>query len=273
MDKLKENQTRKEISEMEVALRAFMADYGLTEPPPSYLYLSEADPINKNKTNQTDGLTAAFLEKLFGHNLGPTDWNGDGKISGGTFLQGNQCLVFYLGGIPNSAAVSLAGAAPAPQGFSTNNMKPSYGSMPGETMGKRKGPYFNFVTTRLYYPQQQVFPPWDGFFTYIDPWMTKSGVLWGIGTPYAFYSSTGINNQYPIYTDWGASPYKTGNGQYMNPNTYQIISAGKNGVFGRGLWIPSSGPVMPNIVPPVPDPDGLDDQANFSSTLLGSGQN
>ncbi|HEY7327787.1 MAG TPA: type II secretion system protein [Gemmataceae bacterium] len=264
MDKLTEMQTRKEISEMEVAFRAFMADYGLTEPPPTYLLLSEADPINKNKTGQTDGLTAAFLEKLFGHNLGPTDWNGDGKIIGGTFLKGSQCLVFYLGGIPNSAAV-LGGAAPAPQGFSTNNMKPSYGSMPGETMGKRKGPYFNFAATRLYLPRQQVLPPGDGFFWYLDPWMTKSGNLYLTmgGSPYIYYSYAGINGQWPITADSGANPYKTADGQYTNPNTFQIISAGKDGWFGLGLWNPLSGATG----------TGADDQANFSATLLGAGQN
>lgn len=267
MDKNTEYQTRSEIAEMEVALRAFMADYGLTEPPPSYLVLNEANPF-LTTAYENNGQSAAFLEKLFGKSLGPTDWNGDNVINGVTVLQGNRCLVFYLGGIPNSAAV-LGGASPAPQGFAANNINPG---LPVTKLPKRKGPYFNFVSSRLYHPTQQTYPPWDGFFTYLDPWMTKSGPLYLTmgGSPYAFFSSTGINNKYAITTDNGAYPYMTGVGQFTNPNTYQIISAGKDGTFasldvnlGGVLWNPSSGATGA----------GADDQANFSSSLLGAGQN
>ena len=271
MDKMKENQTRTEISEMEVALRAFMSDYGLTEPPPSYLILNELTPLNTTAqgsggpSNKYDnGQSGAFLERMFGKNLGKgqlfVDWNGNGQPDGPWQLFGNECLVFYLGGIPNKTAVT-GGAAPAPQGFAANNINPALPS------SKRKGPYFNFASTRLYYPTQQTFPPWDGFFTYLDPWMTKSGSLYLTmgGSPYAFLSSVGINNQY-AQKDFGAQPYMTGGGQYMNPNSWQIISAGKDGQFGsavNNVWNPSSGATG----------YGTDDQANFSSALLGAGQN
>jgi prepilin-type N-terminal cleavage/methylation domain-containing protein len=263
MDKNTEYQTRSEIAEMEVALRAFMSDYGLTEPPPSYLVLNETAPFDTT-AYEKNGQSAAFLEKLFGKSLGPTDWNGDGVINGGTVLQGNRCLVFYLGGIPNSAA-ARGGASPAPQGFAANNINPG---LSAAQSSKRKGPYFTFVSSRLYYPTQQTSPSWDGFFYYLDPWMAKSGVLSQIGTPYAFFSSAGINNQYAQTTgdNFGAYPYMTGVGQLVNPNTYQIISAGKDGQFGsavNNLWNPSAGATG----------TGADDQANFSSTLLGSGQN
>jgi prepilin-type N-terminal cleavage/methylation domain-containing protein len=190
MGKLTEMETRTEISEMEVALRAFMSDYGLTEPPPSYLFLREDNPLDT--TLYDKGLSGAFLEKLFGKNLGKqgfVDWNGNGQPDGPCVLTSNRCLVFYLGGIPNSKDVLISGASPAPQGFSTNNMNPALSSP------KRKGPYFNFVTSRLYPLPQQVYAGWDGFFTYVDPWRAKPGVLYLIGTPYAFFSCAGINNQ------------------------------------------------------------------------------
>lgn len=275
VDKLTENRTRQEISELEVALRAFMADYGLTEPPPSYLILRESNPLDT--TLWDNNQSGQFLEKLFGKNLGRpvgyslggVDWNGDGKIedppAGYRQLNGSQCLVLFLGGIPNSLAVTMSGAAPAPQGFSTNNIKPSYGSVPGETMGKRKGPYYHFVTSRLY--PQQAYPGWDGYFVYIDPWMSKSGVIYTVGTPYAFYSKAGIGNQYDRTNEYGASPYLTKDGKYMNPDTWQILSAGKDGKFGVtngvAVWDPFSGATG----------YGADDQANFSATLLGAGQN
>lgn len=256
--KLTESETRKEISEMEVALRAFMSDYGLTEPPPSYLFLNETAPLDT--TAYDKGLSGAFLEKLFGKSLGPTDFNGDGNTNGKYLLKGERCLIFYLGGIPNSTAV-IGGAAPAPQGFAANNINP--GRSPALSP-KRKGPYFNFVTSRLWPQPQQVPYGWDGFFYYLDPWMTKSGpsYLTVGGSPYAFFSCAGIDGKYAITTDVGAYPYKTADGRYMNPNTYQIISAGRDGTFGNSLWDPSSGATG----------YAADDQTNFSSTLLGAGQ-
>lgn len=291
MDKIPEVQTRTEISEMDVALQAFMQDYNLAYPPPSSLFLNEQFP--------TSTASGSFLTQVFGKNLGTAggvDWNGDGVITPtplgtATFtLQGSHCLVFYLGGIPNTAAVA-GGQSPAPQGFSTNNTKPSYGSMPalGETSsGKRKGPYFPFVTSRLF-PDATT----GGFCVYLDPWQAKVSTN-GVGPrPYVFFSSSGNNNGYSYLDCLGVSftdalgahfalPYWTGLTAiglptgYTYPNTYQIISAGKDGKFGytpgalpppgalnSNLWSPTGGAVG----------TGADDQANFSSTLLGVGQN
>src|SRR5579875_4136479 len=86
--KVTEAQTRTEISELETALRAFMADYGLSDPPPSYLVLNETNPLT--------GPSASFLQKVFGKNLGAqgfVDWNGDGIPNGPWPLEGEQCLV------------------------------------------------------------------------------------------------------------------------------------------------------------------------------------
>ena len=65
-------------------------------------------------------------------------------------------------------------------------------------------------------------------------------------------------------------PYWTGPGTFSNSNTYQIISGGKDGMYGYNpnfpppcnLWSPAAGAVG----------TGADDQANFSGGLLGSGQ-
>jgi prepilin-type N-terminal cleavage/methylation domain-containing protein len=259
-------QTRTEISQLEVALRAFMSDYGLSDPPPSYLILNETSPLSTP--------SAAFLQKVFGKNLGaqgPVDWNGDGVPNGPWTLEGEQCLVFYLGGIPTTPG--LGGFSP--QGFSTNNMNPA---MPG---GKRKGPYYTFQVARLV-PLTSYNPTASPFLVYLDPWQVKIGPK-----PYAYFSSQGINNNgYRLNTtpplidcaSIGAAPYFiTGSNpvQFTNPNTYQIISAGKDGVFGTAGWIPASGvpPVPPSNPNAAGQPAGADDQANFSSTLLGQGQN
>jgi prepilin-type N-terminal cleavage/methylation domain-containing protein len=244
MNKIPEVQTRTEISEMSAALQAFMADYNLADPPPSYLVLNEASPLSTP--------SAAFLQKVFGKNLGaqgPVDWNGDGVLNGPWTLEGEQCLVFYLGGIPTTPG--LGGFSP--QGFSTNNMNPA---MPG---GKRKGPYYTFQVARLV-PLTSYNPAASPFPVYLDPWQVKIGPK-----PYAYFSSNGINNAYST-TDCasiGAAPYFiTGTNQFTYPNTYQIISAGKNGIFGTTGWNPASGATGP----------GADDQANFSGSVLGAPQ-
>jgi prepilin-type N-terminal cleavage/methylation domain-containing protein len=246
MGKIPETQTRTEITEMESALRAFMSDFNLTDPPPSSLTLLP------NPSNYAAGdPNFAFLTKVFGRSLGtqgPINWGG---TNGGGILNAEQCLVFYLGGINN-------------QGFSYNNANPQ--PIPGQ---RTKGPYFTFQTSRLVVDPTNIIAP--GFPVYIDPWQTKSGPYYATlgGSPYAYFSSYGINNNYATTADsYGALPYfiiGTSNPvQFTNPNTYQIISAGKNGVFGSSGWTPAGGV-------PIGQP-GADDQANFSSKVLGVGQ-
>jgi prepilin-type N-terminal cleavage/methylation domain-containing protein len=279
MQKIPEVTTRTEISQLETALQAFMADYNITEPPPSFLILNEYSP--------TMTQSGSFLQKLFGKNLGTNvDWNGNGAIDGpaapgGWYLEGEQCLVFYLGGIPTAPTLL---SAFSPQGFSTNNMNPA---LPVTVSPKRKGPYYTFQVARLK-PLTALNPTASPFPVYIDAWQTKTGPFFAAlgGTPYAYFSSIGNNNTgylqntppallplldcasiraYPYYLT-GTSP-----NQFMNPNTYQIISAGKDGIFGIAGstntvgtpgWNPAAGAVGV----------GADDQANFSANLLGSGQ-
>jgi general secretion pathway protein G len=258
--KIPEVQTRTEIGEFDTALGSFMADYGLSDPPPSVLVLNEASPQS--------GPSGPFLTKVFGKNLGPTDWNGDGTIGGTWVLEGEQCLVFYLGGIPNTQQVA-GGSARAGLGFSTNNMKPSFGSMATETMGARRGPYFQFQSSRLVAgPAASA-----NFFMYIDAWKSKTSPLYSTlgGSPYAYFSSNGLNNTGYLSNGMldcqsiGAAPYRDASTppNFTFSNKYQIISAGQNGQFGAGVWTPSNG---------APDVAGRDDQANFSRLLLGAGQ-
>jgi hypothetical protein len=57
------------------------------------------------------------------------------------------------------------------------------------------------------------------------------------------------------------STYIAGRKSYLNPDTVQILSAGRDGLFGSAdLWAPQTGST---------DPLGLDDQSNFSDRPLG----
>jgi hypothetical protein len=121
---------------------------------------------------------------------------------------------------------------------------------------------------------------------YIDAWQSKAGPFFATlhGTPYAYFSSNGNNNN--GYTQnapqalqdcasIGAYPYYimgTNPNQFMYPNKYQIISAGKDGIFGI-YNLPANTVGTPGWNPTAGATGvGADDQANFSGSLLGSGQ-
>ncbi|HEY7309086.1 MAG TPA: prepilin-type N-terminal cleavage/methylation domain-containing protein [Gemmataceae bacterium] len=246
--KIPEIQTRTDMSEMDSALGSFMADYQLSDPPPSVLVLRE------DMSYPAGDPSGDFLRRAFGRNLTPPiDWNGDGTLNGPWVLEGEQCLVFYLGGIQ-----SMASGTPQCLGFSTNSMNPA---MAG---GSRRGPYMQFQGSRL------VQGP-SGFFVYLDAWKSKTSPLFSTlgGSPYAYFSSSGQNNTGYLTNGMkdcqsiGALPYRDAGNNFAFSNKYQIISAGQNGQFGAGLWTPSAG---------APDAAGRDDQANFSSRILGTGQ-
>jgi general secretion pathway protein G len=250
-------QTAAEIGEMDVAMGSFMADYNLQNPPPSALYLRENGAYNPTG-NAQDAATVKFLQRWFGKTFQwnkPCDWNGNGTIDGPYILQGQQCLVFYLGGIPTwsgGTVVGMTGFSPNVAVGPANVYGPASPATPGAT---RKGPYYNFKASRLV--MMGSFP------AYQDPWLAKP-----TSQVFVFFSSQGKINVYST-SDCSlvdsAGPYyeATNTGvNFANNNRYQIISAGANGVFGGGLWNPTSGATGA----------GADDQSNFSSTILGAGQ-
>jgi hypothetical protein len=167
-------------------------------------------------------------------------------------LEGEQCLVFFLGGLQTNTN------PPGCLGFSSDPNNPMSAPFGGET---RKGPYFNFKNNRL------GLGPNNGFLMYNDPF----------GTPYAFYSSYRVKNGYskygtndcPLAASLGLNqgPYVSSTAaatgtQYYNPDTFQIISAGQNKLFGPGgLWTAQN----------PTNKAGQDDFSNFNGLRLGAG--
>jgi general secretion pathway protein G len=270
-----QTQTRVEISQLDDAVANFKARFKVY--PPSMLFLSNRRQDYNPQGDVMDTLRSRSLAWIM--QIWPDlDWNSGIDWSGGintsygpTVLQGDQCLVFFLGGIP--------GPDGAVTGFSTNKRNPT------QTGGDRVGPFFTFETSRLFTKRGGV-----PFYSYQDPWVT--------GTPYVYFSSgrgrNGYNDGDAIYfyngmeflmiitpqggcvnvgsmapTDHNASgiisvaPYywSTTNVTYSNPDTFQIISAGQDGQFGvGGRWNPVTG---------AQDSFGRDDQSNFSDRPLG----
>jgi general secretion pathway protein G len=167
------------------------------------------------------------------------DWNGNGVQDPPVILEGDQCLVFFLGGIQSNKEGKLECL-----GFSVNQANPARGG------GQRVGPFCEFKSSRL-----RASP--NGYYVYLDAYGKA---------PFAYFSSYKTRNGYNRYrnSDCGSipdGPYHDGDGQYYNPDSFQIISAGADGKFGRGgKWTPAKAAEI--------DPDGRDDMSNFHTTLL-----
>ncbi|MFO0809190.1 MAG: type II secretion system protein [Gemmataceae bacterium] len=183
-------------------------------------------------------------------------------------LAGHQVLVFVLGGYREGAGANGVGGDPA--GFSSDATDPM--KAPVASAG-RKGPYYEFPSERLKVISTTSDFPYPSF---ID--------VYG-KAPYLYFSSSTSGNDYPTtavdltyQTDTGAtgtfrvSPYllraaSTGvTAKFANPTGFQIISAGRDGRFGKGgiNWGGGTG---------TADKDGYDDVANFHPTLLGIASN
>ena len=189
--------------------------------------------------------------------------------------------MFFLGGIPTVTGVGTPGCT----GFSTNPSDPADATNPA---GERIR-FYEFQSDRLVDPFSK------GFYSYLDTFGVGDGAG-GIvrGAPYAYFSSyKGSNNYNRFYrvdgksdcADLGVWPYAEGAAssgafpylRYVKADSYQIISAGKDQIFGPGtpppppasttpgpFWSPGSAVGYGNAFPAAKD-----DQSNFYSDLLG----
>jgi len=267
-----EVKTRTEIGQFDGALAAVQTELNGVGWVPSLLILREDGNYNGPQYAQT----VAFLTQAFGKYVTTPgvqiDWNGDGAIcsvpnkpgyyppptdarfqfqNGDLVLYGEQTLVFLLGGIPTAQS---ANGPYACVGFANGNN-------PAVAGGTRRGPWFPFETTRLVpHPNNK-----NGFPVYLDPWMTGPA-----RQPYVFFSHYKALNGYMPNDSMliPGGPYFTKVGSvnnFVNSQGWQIISAGKNQLFGPGgtTWDPAKG---------TTNPAGVDDQVNFSRSVLGAPQ-
>jgi hypothetical protein len=161
-------------------------------------------------------------------------------------LDVNQTLTFFLTGGPYTNY----------DGFSAHRERPFTPlEKPGEL---RMGPFLDFPSSRF-----------DADGRVLDPW----------GTPFAYFTAIQGNDYTGSFTWKGATvrPYREpGNPtRFMNPNGFQVISAGRNGVFGPGgNWTPTWFDADVNKTPAagewVRGGSGADDLSNFNKGMLSS---
>lgn len=247
-------QTRSEIAQLDLAVQRFETDMRVNFVP-SYLVLYEGGAYDLS--DPAEAASAAYLRRVFGKyaSLTAQDWNGDGKMSGRIVLEGQHCLVFFLGGVPLTSANGVNSCT----GFSSNPVNPA------QAGGTRLGPYFeNFDQARLVRDA-------NGFFVYRHP--CKPARVGDVWQPYAYFSAYGLQNGYG--NPWGGGkgdcpslgllPYLSGDPMFANPTTHQIVSAGRDNLFGSGgAYDPRGGgnPKDPLF------PAGNDNQSNFARSVL-----
>jgi prepilin-type N-terminal cleavage/methylation domain-containing protein len=215
---------RDDIRMLHEGIAAFKAHFGAV--PPSYVQFGSTE-------------TNSFLKSMYpniGFNPQGVTWD-DGGGSGS--LQGNEALVFFLGG-------PVRGGKPV--GWSVNPVDPTDGTV------ERKI-FANFRADRLRRSQ-------NGNFEYLTPLMTNA---------YAYFSPRWQGKSFG-YQEGDCSglkvrPYggSTSVG-YANRDTYQIIGPGADSIYG------TMGPFWTPQEPHPAGEAGADNLSNFHGAVLGSRQ-
>ena len=183
-------------------------------------------------------------------------WGAQASTPVGLTLEGSECLVFYLGGMPEWQTGPPASAKCV--GFSSNPQNPTIppALQTAAERADRNGPFYEFRSNRLVPVNAN--PNVNPFVRHLDSY----------GTPFVYFGATSPNNYDPTHAHLGVDPYAEAGSnptKWLNPNTFQIISAGKNRAFGPGgNWAVAQG--YSSASP------GADDLSNFTQTELGNPQ-
>lgn len=260
-----------EIRQMDAACVAFKTRFG--DFPPSWIRLRKNGNYNLtvdaagNPVDVRDYMSYRILLQFWPRLQFPVNWNGDPNAPAGSVweLEGDQCLVYFLGGIP----IQLTGTL-ACTGFSTDPVNPARIST------ERIPAFFEFNNSRFRNLAG------NGFWSYLDPYEEK---------PYAYFSSW---NKHPGYADatkqgatfrtdcprLGVWPYaelppttQVPVRQWHRKITFQILSAGKDGRFGPGTNLTAASPAYWTYSEAADYatrfPNAADDLSNFHDLLLG----
>jgi prepilin-type N-terminal cleavage/methylation domain-containing protein len=247
-------QVTNDISLLETACVKFNQDFGFN--PPSTFTI----PAVKNSADPNFILFTKMYPRWMS---AVADGTATGLPNAGVVLNGNQSMVYFLGGPGNNG---WATDAPLDAGAATT----------------KKGPYFDFKPDRL--TPGSAFGAPSALPVFLDPY--KNPPAAPNGTPYAYFGSV-AGGRYPAVACFGVMPFvETASGatvvKYVNQGTVQIISAGEDGAFGPGCPLVgavqckyTAGQSAPAAgISPYGEGDvGADDIANFNGgSKLGVGK-
>jgi prepilin-type N-terminal cleavage/methylation domain-containing protein len=257
--------TQAEINLMAQALANFKSSYG--DFPPSRVYLAETGYFPVGNTQNVNGdanditygqlaqrsliaLRKFWPKVVFSTSAQPSqisynpqtgagfwyDFNGNGKMDGPYILQGDECLVFFLGGIPlQDPATGNFGMT----GFGKDPVNPFTNSVVGSAMysANRQPPAFEFNAGRLFLDPN-------------NPSVSLNGMVIP-GIP-AYYDNLGNAPPGPASTTLNFYVYFSGygNGVYdANDVNFQNEVDSVTGAGPIGLKYQHAGTIYPSVYP------------------------
>ena len=231
IDSVREKEVASELTGLETGCSKFKARYG--ENPPSSVTLYE-------QANAWTPASKAAMRKIFGNGFRfdiNRDINGDMDSNDVINMSGDQCLVFFLGGLPDYSGGSLNLI-----GFSNSK------SNPFSRGGSRVKFYEDFDSTRLRVRTGQLMP------SYYD----KLNLPADGGAPICYFSKHNGGRYEP--TDCAGGIYHQGN--INSPwKDVQIVSPGRDhAIGGGGAWNEDSSAALSSA-----DQDNI---TNFSGGIL-----
>lgn len=278
-----ELEVRHEIGQIETAIDGFKSTYQVSYLPSVFvLAYNYNSPNHPGMVDSRQYYARVWPKAFLTPGTAPDNVPSAGytRTPQGTLvtLDGNQALLFFLGGIspptqngsnPNGFTNSWQGNR---TGFLNNPSNPFNrnaagnlcgGNLSGETA---KGPFYTFNPKRI-----------DANGHYHDHhWLKDDPNSLNSNIYYYFSSKEGNDYHYfrlyssliPTYDAntggyGGMHPFVGPDGKYLNPSTCQIISSGRDHIGGPGGTYPSGFYADSNA------PGGGDDQANFKNNLLG----
>lgn len=293
-----------EVNNLTIALTSFKQKYGFA--PPAYVVETAEDGKSRPRRFQfpvsTQQPEHAILKRMFprwnpplaggtgpGYDLANMPPSYQAMVTAGP-LDSNQVMVLFLGGpgmlLGPASGLQTGwdvGGPYAPTGntrkdalfdFPENRLKPESGTHDGRFRDPWGTPYAYFSSNGSNYDPRFIFP----WFSAEGPVKFVSGITAQpapetyppTATPGTY---AGVQGSFQDATEPThlVHPYQSAGNRFVNPNGFQIISAGPNRGFGRGLaWTPGTNEYTSSGTGNV----GNDDLANFNggASLGESGQ-
>lgn len=291
-DAAKRAQVAGEIGELELAIESFKTTYDVKYVPSALILCSDYPLAIQNNPTWAPALldSQQYLSKVWPKVMwGSTTTNGgiqNPSLPANTLipLDGNQVLVFLLGGTgPSDSRFTAPGWNGNRSGFLNSPTNPFNNGLNGGTANsppsgdKAKGAFFNFkadrIDTNSHYSDPYGWPYYYfsskngndyGFFGMYKPALNQANDPYGF-TAQGGYGGNSAKGAAPM------NPFVGTDGKFIRPDSFQIVSAGKNNLPAPGGYDSINNQVIPynpGVGPFSPGAFGGDDIANFHRGML-----